>query len=127
MKLLLDTHTFVWWTLDDPRLSTFGRSAIVGASSVTVSVVTAWEIAIKVGRGKWPEALSTLEDFEAVVRRAEFEIVPISVDHVRRAGLLVSGHRDPFDRLLAAQASIEGLTLVSADARMAQLGAAVLW
>ena len=116
MRLLLDTHTFVWWTLDSPRLSISGRNAIENAEVVSVSLVTAWEIAIKVGQGKWPEANLVLETFEA-----------ITVPHVRAAGLMQSPHRDPFDRLLAAQALAAGLTLVTADPMVQALGSACLW
>jgi PIN domain nuclease of toxin-antitoxin system len=127
LKLLLDTHAFVWWTLDDPRLTASNRKAIAGAELVTVSVVSAWEIAITVGQGKWPEARPTLDDSLEVIERDEFEILPILVEHVRRAGLIVSAHRDPFDRLLAAQAMIEGPTLATADLKLAGLGALRLW
>lgn len=127
MRLLLDTHVFVWWTLDAPQQSADSRAAIAGAESVSVSVVTAWEIAIKVGRNKWPEALKALNDFEGIIQGAEFVLLPIAVAHVRLAGLMDAEHRDPFDRLLAAQSQIEGLTLVTADARMVGLGASVLW
>ncbi len=127
MKLLLDTHAFVWWTLDSPRLSGKSRQLIADADDVAVSIVTPWEIAIKVGAGKWPEAIPTLKDFEAIAARDNLTILTIQVAHVRSAGLTASPHRDPFDRLLAAQAIAEGLTLVTADARLAALGATVVW
>ena len=90
-------------------------------------MATAWEMAIKVGIGKWPEAAALVDDFEAKIALPGFRLLPISVPHVRAAGLMQSPHRDPFDRLLAAQAMTEGLTLVTADTRLAALGAAVLW
>lgn len=128
MRLLLDTHTLVWWIRASPLLSEPAREAIAQESSaVSVSVASAWEIAIKVGQGRWPEARELLESFEYATAEEGFHILPIAVSHVRTAGLLQSPHRDPFDRLLTAQARIEGLTLVTADARITSFGAAVLW
>jgi PIN domain nuclease of toxin-antitoxin system len=99
----------------------------VPGNMVHVSVATAWEIAIKVGNGKLPEASEILANFENAVGDEGFVLLPISIPHVRAAGLLQSPHRDPFDRLLAAQAITEGLTLVTADAKLAGLGAPILW
>ena len=128
MTLLLDTHTLVWWIQLNPRLSSNAHSAISAKSArVVVSPVSAWEIAIKVGAAKWPDAEDLLKEFETAIADEGFTLLPITVPHVRLAGLLVSPHRDPFDRLLAAQAMIEGLTPVTSDSRMAPLGAAVLW
>ncbi len=84
-------------------------------------------MAIKVGLGKWPEAQQMLTDLEALIAVERFVFIPLVLAHVRAAGLMQSPHRDPFDRLLAAQAMIEGLTLVTADARLASLGAPVAW
>lgn len=128
MRLLLDTHTLVWWIKANPLLSASARAATAtGGSDVYVSVVSAWEIAIKVGVGKWPEAAKLLNEFETAIADENFILLPIEVPHVRTAGLIVATHRDPFDRLLAAQATIEGLTLVTSDPRMPSLGANVLW
>lgn len=128
MRLLLDTHAFVWWVRASPSLSFSASSAISNeATSVSVSVVSAWEIAIKVGRGKWPEAQNLLDEFERAVTDEGFSLLSISVPHVRAAGLMRSPHRDPFDRLLAAQATSEGLTLVTTDPLVQQLGASWLW
>ena len=96
-------------------------------SHIFVSIVSAWEIAIKVGQGKWTEAEDLLKHFDDAIEDEGFLILPISIPHVRTAGLMQSPHRDPFDRLLAAQEQIEGLTLVTADAKLASLGAPVLW
>ena len=128
MNLLLDTHTLFWWQIKSGQLAQNAADAIKDRNNeVVVSVVTAWEIAIKVGLGKWPEAEDLIKDFEGILQRAQFSLLLPSVTHVRQAGLMVANHRDPFDRLLAAQASIEGLSLVTADARLAALGAPVLW
>jgi PIN domain nuclease of toxin-antitoxin system len=96
--------------------------------TVHVSVVTAWEIAIKVGQGKWPEARWLIDNFEREMAAEGFRLLPIEVSHVRAAGLMQAAHRDPFDRLLAAQAVAEDLTILTSDHRaLAQLGPACLW
>mgnify|MGYP001296142709 CR=1 FL=1 len=128
MRLLLDTHSLVWWIRANPLLSVAARDAIsAGDADVSVSIATAWEIAIKVGRRGWPEAGELLGSFEAAIADEGFALLPITVRHVRAAGLMVAEHRDPFDRLLAAQATNEGLTLVTADAKLKSLGAPWLW
>ena len=87
----------------DTHLSAVARSCITSdATEVFVSVVSAWEIAIKVGIGKWPEARPYLDAFETAIPREGFRLQPMTIDHVRSAGLSTSQHRDPFDRLLAA-------------------------
>ena len=127
VRLLLDTHVLIWRKADSPKLPRIIFNAISGAEDVYVSVATAWEIAIKVGIGKLPEAAELVANFEAAVWEEGFRVLPLTVPHVRLAGLMPSPHRDPFDRLLAAQAVIEGLMLVSSDAKMAGLGADVIW
>ena len=128
MRLLLDTHAFVWFALGDAKLSVPARAAIEDPNALcAVSVASVWEIAIKVGVGKWPEAELLLADIESRFAMLSFVVLPISVAHVRTTGVLTSPHRDPFDRLLAAQASIEGLTVVTADQKLAGLGVSVLW
>jgi len=94
---------------------------------VHVSVASAWEIAIKVGQGRLPEASEILANFEAALQAEGFALLAITVAHARTAGLLASEHRDPFDRLLASQAIVEGLTLVTADPKLHSLGAPCLW
>lgn len=109
-------------------LSSAAASAISAIDAVAyVSVASAWEIAIKVGAGKWEGARGLLETFSDQLAAESFLLLPISIGHVRTAGLISSLHRDPFDRLLAAQAQIEGLTLVTADPKLTSLGAPVLW
>ena len=128
MKLLLDTHTLVWWIKGSARLSNAAREAMLaGDAEIYVSIASAWEIAIKVGSGKWDDAKHLIEVFETALADEGFLLLPITLAHVRTAGLLTSPHRDPFDRLLAAQASIEGLRLVTADPRLTGLGADILW
>lgn len=128
MRLLLDTHALLWWWLDDPRLSRRASEAI-GAedADVHVSAATAWEIATKVRIGKLPAARRLAERFEVGLAEQGFRQLAITVAHGRRAGSLAGDHRDPFDRILAAQSMIEGLLVVSADARIRRLGARTLW
>jgi len=114
--------------MERARLSPVARAALEAEeNSVLVSVASAWEIAIKVGLGKWPEARDLLFDFERHIDEAGFELLPISVEHVRAAGLMSMRHRDPFDRLLAAQTMIDGLVLVTTDPSFSTLGAPSLW
>jgi PIN domain nuclease of toxin-antitoxin system len=128
MRLLLDTHALLWWWLDDPHLTQRVRSAIGGEDAdVHVSAATAIEIATKFRVGKLPTAARLVERFEAEVAEQGFRQLSISVTHAKRAGLLVGDHRDPFDRILAAQSIIEGLTVVTTNARIEALGASTLW
>lgn len=128
MRLLLDTHALFWWLIDEAQLSSNARDAIRSKDNeVYVSIASAWEMAIKVGVGKWPEAHALLSDFEGLVHAESFRLLPISVAHVRDAGLMRIPHRDPFDRLLAAQSMLEGLTIVTSDALLPTFGAPCLW
>ena len=128
MRLLLDTHAVYWSLFEEKRLSARAVAAIRDKNNeIHVSLTNAWEMAIKVGLGKWPEAAGLINGFEREISTPGFRLLPITHPHVRMAGLMQSPHRDPFDRLLAAQEQIEGLTLVTADAKLASLGAPVLW
>ncbi len=128
MRVLLDTHTFFWSVMDVGKLSANAKAVLEDErTEVFVSVATAWEIAIKVGKAKWPEAADLIAQFETQLQTANLKLLQITVPHVRHAGLMVADHRDPFDRLLAAQAQIEDLTLVTTDPRLSRLGAQTLW
>ena len=128
MKLLVDTHTLFWGIMDTAKLSPRARQALGNElNDVYVSIASAWEISIKVGRGKWEDARDLLAEFETYVELAGFDILPISLQHVRRAGLLSTDHRDPFDRLLVAQAITEDMSLVSSDTKIIGIGANVIW
>ncbi|MEX6507659.1 type II toxin-antitoxin system VapC family toxin [Jiella sp. M17.18] len=128
MRLLLDTHALSWWLFGNRRLPPRVAQLIGGeAEEVFVSAVSAFELATKYRLGKWPEARTLVEGFEALVGAQDFKILPITARHGLHAGLLAGDHRDPFDRLLAAQASLEGLTLVSIDRAFRSLGVSALW
>jgi PIN domain nuclease of toxin-antitoxin system len=112
MRLLLDTHIFIWWTANDPRLRSAHLEAIGSPhNSIYVSAVSAWEIAIKRNLAK----LTFTGTVEDAIERHRFEALAVSVRHAEKAGDLSPIHSDPFDRLLVAQAHSEGLTLVTVD------------
>lgn len=128
MRLLLDTHALVWAALDDRRLSASSRAAILDQdNSVFVSLASIWEIAIKLGIGKMPEAERLVRDLRAGTALPGFDELPIERGHVIEAGLLDIPHKDPFDRLLIAQAQLEGLTLVSNERLFDRFGVNRLW
>jgi len=128
MRLLLDTHALLWWLADDARLSQPARSAIADTvHTVYSSPASAWEIATKHRIGRLPEPRELLSDFAGMLLRAGFEELPITTKHAVLAGTLAGAHRDPFDRMLAAQALCEGLEVVTADNAIGVLGARCLW
>jgi PIN domain nuclease of toxin-antitoxin system len=91
------------------------------------STASVWEIALKAGRGRWPDAAPVVGDIEAALRETSISPLPVSVVHARAAGLLDRHHRDPFDPMIAAQAIVEGAVLVTADRAFAALPLATLW
>ncbi len=112
MRLLLDTHVFLWWRADAPQLSRAAREALSDPRhDVFVSAVVGWEIVIKRGLGK----LVFDGSIAAAISEEGFDALPIAVTHVDRVAELPPHHRDPFDRLLVAAAQVEGLTLVTHD------------
>lgn len=110
MRLLLDTHVVIWWDLGAP-LSAEAHQAIIEADEVCVSAVSEWEIAIKAGLGK----IRSKRSIETVVRENGFTELPVLMRHAVRVRALPTLHRDPFDRLLVAQAQAEGLRIVTRD------------
>ena len=116
VRLLLDTHALLWW-LGDAGLATEAREAIATPrNSVFVSAASTWEISIKQSLGK----LSVDGDVLKHVAQAGFDELPITLAHGLAAGQLPSHHKDPFDRMLIAQAQLEGLTIVTRDQRFRQ-------
>ena len=114
MRLLLDTHALIWWLLGDDALSRRAREAIADeANDVAVSAASAMEVATKFRIRKLPEAALLAQDFEAIMADQGFIELPISVHHARLAGEMNIAHKDPFDRLLIAQALAEDMVLVS--------------
>ena len=128
MRLLLDTHAFLWWLTDSPRLSEPARQAIAAATNeVLVSAASAWEITTKHRLGRLPNAEAVASNVKEVIARQDFDELPISVDDAARAGSLPGPHRDPFDRMLIAQALLGNLVLVSNEALFDQYGVRRLW
>jgi PIN domain nuclease of toxin-antitoxin system len=127
MTILLDSHAFFWWTTEHERLSTRAYAAIEGQARVYVSAVVAWEVSNKVRLGKWPGAKTLSERFVETVEHYGWLPLPISIEHARLAGTFPAVHRDPFDRMLAAQARIEDLMLVTADPAFRDFPVTTLW
>ncbi|MEX2138526.1 MAG: type II toxin-antitoxin system VapC family toxin [Pirellulales bacterium] len=127
MKLLLDTHAFIWWDSEPSKLSSAALAALRDSTNeVWCSVVSVWEILIKEQMGKLSLHLP-LADIVAHQRTNGLRILPVTLEHVLGVNGLPRAHKDPFDRLLAAQANQEGATLVSADVVFARYPVAVLW
>lgn len=122
MRLLLDTHVVLWWRANQD-VSAEAREAIGSASLAFVSLASAWEIAIKIGSGK----LRLPAPFEEGVRASGFTPLSITFAHTEAVARLPHHHGDPFDRMLVAQARVEGLTLVTRDRRLADYGVPILW
>lgn len=128
MKVLLDTHAFLWALVDPDKLGTKAREALENSQTkVFVSAASAWEIAAKYRLGKLTGATAIIEDYAGALRGLQARELPISSQHALKAGSYAQAHRDPFDRMLAAQAEIEGLTLVSRDAALRAFAVAALW
>ena len=128
MKVLLDSHALLWWLFDSPKLSVTARALISDRSNtVLVSAASAWEIATKHRLGKLPEATVLLGDFSGWIEKAAFNELPISISHARRAGSWPQPHRDPFDRMLAAQSAEENIPLLSVDEAQKAFGVMLLW
>ena len=128
MRLLLDTHAFLWWLAGNRRLSPAARRAVDDTSNdVVVSAATAWEIATKHRVGKLPEAEAVALDVTGSIASQGFDELAITVADAERAGRLPGSHRDPFDRMLIAQALAHNLTVVSIDAVFDGYGVSRLW
>jgi len=128
MSILLDTHAFLWWVTADPRLSATAKTAIDDQSSRRcVSSVSAFEIANKFRIGKLEMAGEIIESFDAVLGDAGFEKLAVTSSHALLAGQIPSVHKDPFDRLLAAQAKLENLAMLTIDPAFDTFGVKRLW
>jgi PIN domain nuclease of toxin-antitoxin system len=128
MRLLLDTHTLLWWLTENSSLPASARKLIANKNSdVLVSAASAWEIATKVRLGKLPIALDLAHDFTAYLERERFDTLAVSADHGIRSGLLPGPHKDPFDRMLIAQALAENLAIVSNDVVFDGYGVKRVW
>ena len=116
MRFLLDTHTLLWSFNDSPSLTSRARKVIEdGSNDLIVSAVSAWEIATKARLGKLPGGDELIADLDRYLAQLRCEALPISLDHAVRAGRLPGEHRDPFDRMLIAQAQAENMAIISND------------
>jgi len=123
VKVLLDTHMVLWWLADDRRLSARAQQVIADpGNTVIVSAATAWEVALKQALGK----LRMQDDFERAVEEQGFDLLPVSFAHAAELRQLPSIHRDPFDRMLVAQARVEQLHLLTVDAQILKYPANVI-
>jgi len=128
MRYLLDTHALLWWWTDDQQLSPLARSVIeTQTNEIVVSAASAWEIATKHRLGKLAEANEAVQRFNELVAADGFEHLPVSYLHALRAGSYACQHRDPFDRMLAAQTDLGALVLLTCDSAFAAFGTRVAW
>ncbi len=117
MSYLVDTHILLWWLFDDPKLGTNSREIIRNRDNrIIVSSASAWEIATKYRIGKLPEAKQLVDEYSQILHQAKFIELAITTVHALRAGSLPIAHRDPFDRMIMAQAELEDLPVITYDA-----------
>lgn len=128
MKILLDTHVFLWWIEDNPQLSDVARAAIEdGAHELFFSAASGWEIAIKsqIGKLRLPD---NLEQFiTEQLFRNNFAVLPIQLSHTLHVHALPLLHRDPFDRILIAQSTIEKMPILTIDSQISQYKVQTIW
>ena len=116
MSYLIDTHILLWWVFDNPNLDESSRAIIANPEHlIIVSSATAWEIATKYRIGKLSKAKNLVENYEQALSQAGFSELPVTAAHALRAGSLPIAHRDPFDRMLMAQAELEDLPILTYD------------
>jgi len=128
IQLLLDTHALLWWLTEDPTLSRTADTLIRDPTNeITVSPVSAIEIAIKHRLGRLPHADAWIREFRKRVQEERFHLTVLTTEHALRAGGYPGTHRDPFDRLLAAQAELDGLILVTRDREFADFPCETIW
>lgn len=128
MKLLLDTHTLAWWLEDSPKLGPAARAAMLeDGNAIWVSAVSAMEVTTKYRLGKWPEAEWLALNFSDMLGGEGFSVLPVTLDHAVLAGSMPIAHKDPFDRLLIAQARVEDMPLLSNEAMFDGFGVRRIW
>jgi PIN domain nuclease of toxin-antitoxin system len=128
VNVILDTHTFLWAVTDDRRLSGTARAVIAdGANQVFLSAASMWEIVLKAGAGKLHLTGGAARFLEYEIRRNRLSPLPIQPAHVLRMTSLPAIHKDPFDRLLIAQAQVENLPLITSDAEITRYPVQVIW
>ena len=125
---LLDSHALLWWWFDPDRLSVHVHELLCDPSTpVLVSAASVWELSLKHHQGKLPELSGAITDLPGLLQADGFEALPISLAHGLRAGGYSQPHRDPFDRMLAAQAELDRLVLLTADPQLSTFPCRTLW
>lgn len=125
---LLDSHVLLWWWFDPERLSGAVQALLVDPTSrILVSAASVWELSLKHHQGKLPELAAALADLPGLLQADGFQALPISLAHGLRAGGYSQPHRDPFDRMLAAQAELERLVLLTADPQLSSFPCQTFW
>lgn len=117
MRILLDTHIYLWWLTDSPKLSTATKNTIETATEVYISSASIWEAGIKIAAGKLE---AEIDDLIEGIQTSQFIELPITAQHAKQAAQLPDIHRDPFDRILVAQTLCEPLRLLTADEQVAR-------
>jgi PIN domain nuclease of toxin-antitoxin system len=127
-RYLLDSHVLLWWWFDPGRLPTEVRLVLINPTSeVFVSAASIWELSLKHHQGKLPELAAVIDDLPGLLQADGFQRLAMSISHGLRAGGYSQPHRDPLDRMLAAQAELERLVLISADQQLANFPCQSLW
>jgi PIN domain nuclease of toxin-antitoxin system len=127
-RYLLDTHCLLWWWSAESELSDAVRSLIENpVNTILVSAASAWEISTKTRIGKLPEGEQIIAQWQKRIDEDHFKNLEISAEHALKAGILSGDYRDPFDRMLSAQSLIEGIPVLSKDAKLDQFGIARIW
>jgi len=128
VRALLDTHAFLWWTSGGSQISERARAVIEDpATTVLFSVAAAWEIAIKVARGRLELPQPPERYVPDRLRRHRMSVLDVGLSHALRAGALPDIHADPFDRLLVAQAQLEGIPILTADPLIGRYDVETIW
>ena len=128
MRVLLDTHVFLWWVSDDARLSSVARNVIASSETVLFSVASVWEMAIKMRLGRLEIIDGDLESFLRMqLTENRFDVLPIQLTHATALEALPLHHRDPFDRMLVCQSLVEEVPIVTADRSIPLYDVDVIW
>jgi PIN domain nuclease of toxin-antitoxin system len=126
MSALLDSHALIWWISGNNRLSAKAKSTIE-TQEIFVSAATAYELAVKMRRGNLPESDELIRNFESICNDQRFKFLSITVRHALHAAGLDDEHRDPFDRLIAAQSLVENIPVITVDPAIHKFGCNVIW
>ena len=127
MRCLLDSHALIWWCIDSPKLSLVARSMISDSDDVLISAASVWELATLTRLGRLNEIEDFAKNYAPLMADNGFWVLSVTEDHAMSAGLLPGDHRDPFDRMIAAQALIEDMAVITRDPALAAFGCRVIW